>query len=353
MPERRPLRSGAVRREGATISAAPVPAERIPLNTWAIAFGLAGLAEAWTAATPLLGLPDAVRWVLWVVAAVGWIWLLVAHVARGLRTRLPLGDQLRHPAQGPIAALVPVVALLLGIQLDEVAPLAGAIVTGIALVAATGFAAWILGLWMRGGRPAEAVHGGYFLPTVAAGLVGATAAEVAGWHGIALGSFAVGILFWIVIQTVLVIRLAVQPPLPGPLTPTLAIMVAPPAVAGLAWFEINGGRVDDVQFALAGVLVLMLLIQLAFVARYRRLAFSLGFWSFTFPVAGAGAYGIHWAEIEGGAVGVIATIAILAGVTVLIGAIAVRSLVGRLRDRARHEDLEEETLEAADLDAAR
>ena len=103
----------------------PMPMERIPLNTLAIAFGLAGLAEVWTAGADVLGLPSAIGWTLWAVAAIAWLWLLIAHLARGARTHLPLGDQLRHPVQGPIASLVPVVALLLGSALHHLQPVAG------------------------------------------------------------------------------------------------------------------------------------------------------------------------------------------------------------------------------------
>ena len=118
--------------------------QRIPLNTLAIAFGLAGLAGVWTTAGRLFGLPDAIGQVLWAGVLVAWLWLIVAHLRRGARSAESLAAQLRHPAQGPIAALVPVVGMLIGADLYRFIPVAGAIVVIVSLIVAALFAGWIL-----------------------------------------------------------------------------------------------------------------------------------------------------------------------------------------------------------------
>ncbi len=275
----------------------PRKGQRIPLNTLAIGFGLAGLAAVWTTAGRLLGAPEAIAQVLWAVAAVAWVWLIVAHLRRGAKSSESLAAQLRHPAQGPIAALVPVVGMLLGADLHRFVPVAGEILVLVSMIAAAAFAAWILAFWHAGNLTPEAFHGGYLLPTVAAGLIAATTTYTIGLPRVAVGAFAVGVFFWIVISTVLLARLAFFAPLPAALTPTCAILLAPPAVAGTAWFTINGEHADLISTALLGLLVLMALQQLALLPRYRRLPFTLGFWSFTFPLAAAAGYGVGWLAI--------------------------------------------------------
>jgi tellurite resistance protein len=304
-----------------------IPAQRIPLNTLAIAFGLAGLAAVWTVAGQLLGVPDAIGQVLWVVVAIAWIWLIVAHLRRGARSAESLAEQLRHPAQGPIAALVPVVGMLLGADLYRFVPLAGEILVTASIVTAAILAGWILAFWHRGSLPPEAFHGGYLLPTVAAGLIAATTSFKIGLPVLAVGAFAVGVFFWIVISTVLLARLAFFAPLPDALTPTCAILLAPPAVAGTAWFTINGEHADVVSTALLGLLVLMALQQVALIPRYRRLTFTLGFWSFTFPLAAAGGYGAEWAAVEAFPGWQLAAWALVALVTAVILAVAARSVL--------------------------
>jgi tellurite resistance protein len=300
---------------------------RIPLNTLAIAFGLAGLAAVWTTAGRLLGVSPAVGQALWAGVVVAWVWLIVAHLRRGARSHESFADQLRHPAQGPIAALVPIVGMLLGADLHRFAPVAGLVVVVASIVVAAVFAGWILAFWHSGNLNPEAFHGGYLLPTVAAGLIAATTSFTVGLPVLAIGAFAVGIFFWIVVSTVLLARLAFFAPLPAALTPTCAILLAPPAVAGTAWFTINGEHADLVSTALLGLLVLMALQQLALIPRYRTLPFSLGFWSFTFPLAAAGGYGVEWLAIADFPGWQFVAWLLVALVTVVIVLVGLRSLV--------------------------
>lgn len=300
---------------------------RIPLNTLAISFGLAGLAVVWSTVAAELDLSPALPLVLWIGAAVAWVWLLVAHAVRGARSGEPLIGQLKHPAQGPIAAIVPTVGMLLGAELNLIWPAGGMILVLVSLVVALAFAGWILAFWHSGQLNPEAFHGAYLLPTVASPLVASAVSARLGFDVLAMGAFAVGILFWVVLVTVLLARLAFFPPLPQALTPTLAILLAPPAVAGTAWFAMNGPRPDPMSTALLGVLVLMVVLQLFLIPTYRRLPFTLGFWSFTFPVASAGAYGAQWLAIAAPVGWQAGVLAIAAVPTVLIAAIGVRSLV--------------------------
>ena len=299
---------------------------RVPLNTLAVPFGLSGLAAVWARASEDLGWPEGIGDALWVLAAIAWVSMIVAHAVRGAKTEETLASQLRHPAQGPIAALVPIVGMLLGATLYRVAPVAGIVLVVASIVVAAVFAGWLLSFWAGGHLQVDAIHGGYFLPTVAAGLVAATTAAEVGLTPVAIGAFAVGILFWVMIFALMLARLATRPALSAPLTPTLAIIVAPPAVAGTAWFAIAEGQQGPTEYALAAVTVVMVLMQLFLIPRYRSLRFSIGFWSFTFPVAAVSGYAIQWLSLLHPFGWQVLVVAILFGVTALIGAIGFASL---------------------------
>jgi tellurite resistance protein len=323
---------------------------RIPLNTFAIGFGLAGLAEVWSTAGRTLGFPGIVAQVLWLIAAIAWVWLIVAHLVRGAGSGSSLSAQLRHPAQGPIAALVPITGMLLAGDLLTLVPVAGVALLLLSTIAAAVFAAWLIGTWLQGALTLEALHGGYLLPTVAAGLVGADVAAAAGLPTMGWGLFGVGLFFWAVVTTLLLLRFAIRPALPDPLVPTMAILVAPPAVAGIAWFSLDGLRVDPVSSMLAGLGVLLLLVQLALLPRYRVLRFSLGFWSFTFPAAAVATDAALWARMLAAPGRQIVTIVLVTAATALIAAIAARSLKGLARRGPR--TTAEAVLGAADADDA-
>ncbi|MDT7782573.1 MAG: tellurite resistance protein [Pseudonocardiales bacterium] len=305
---------------------APVSAARIPLTTFAIGFGLSGLAGAWTAASPALGLPHVVSQAFWAVAAIAWVWLLVAHVARGMRSGEPLLAQLRHPVQGPVASLAPVTAMMLAAQLFSYSPLAGWVLYLAALAASAVLAAFVFGFWFEGRLELAAMHPGYLLPTVAPGFIGADVAMKLGSSGLAWALFGVGTFFGVAMTAVVVLRLTFYGALPDALAPTMMILLAPPAVAGISWFTLNGHEIDPVAQAMAGLGVVLLLMQAGLLPRYLRLPFSLGFWSFTFPLAAAVVLTEQWLQITQPAGWHVLTGVLVAALTVFIGGVGVRSL---------------------------
>jgi tellurite resistance protein len=300
---------------------------RIPLSTLAIPFGLSGLAEIWTEAGRDLGWVPSIGYALWVVAAIAWVWLITAHVVRGVKGEESLIDQLKHPAQGPIGALAAVVGMLLGATIYHVFPVVGIVLVIASITVSATFAGWLLSFWLSGTVQVDSVHGGYFLPTVASGLIAATTAAEVGLKPLAIGAFAVGIFFWIVILIVLLARFATRPQLPDALIPTLAIIVAPPAVAGTAWFVIEGVHRSSIEYGLAALAVVMVLMQVFLIPVYRKLRFSLGFWSFTFSFAAVGVYGIQWLALLRPFGWQVLAVAILIGITVLIGTIGIKSII--------------------------
>lgn len=307
-------------------SAAVSTAQRVPLGTFAIAFGLSGLADDWDLASSLLGLPHALVNCLWALAGISWLALLVTHAVAGHRSQRSLVAQLRDPIQAPLAALAPVTGMLLSAGLANHSLLAGRLLFGISASATTLYAGWILATWFAGGLDINSVHGGYMLPTVAGGLVGAEVAADLGYTSLGWWMFGAGLFFWIILCTLIVFRLMVSPALPDPLAPSMAILIAPPAVAGLAWHALTGALAGPVPQALAGVTALMLLVQLALVPRYLRLRFTMGFWSFTFPFAAAVAYALTALTPVGSAAQHVAGVTLISLATLLIGGISVVSI---------------------------
>jgi tellurite resistance protein len=321
---------------------------RIPLNTLAISLGSAGLAETWGAAGRTLGWSAVAAEVFWGIAAAVWLAMIAAHAVRGARSHETLASQLRNPAQGPIAAVWPIVGMALGSTLHEFWPVGGDVLIIASFILSTLFGAWLLAHLMNGQLRLESIHGGYFLPIAAAAFVAAAVLPSAGLANVAAGCFSVGVFFWIVTFILLFARLAFREPLAAPLFPTLAIMTAPPAVAGVAWIAMNGDQPSAVDYWLAASMVFMLLVQLAFLPRYVKLPFTLGFWSFTFPFAYSGVYAIDWLGILRPNGWHAAAIAVLAVVTALVGTIATKSIALAVHHRRHSLDTADVQLTVAD-----
>ena len=116
-------------------------------------------------------------------------------------------------------------------------------------------------------------HPGYFLPTVAGGLIAAEGAALVGQRRLAEVLLGFGVMSWVVVGSLILGRLFFRPLLPPPLQPTMAIEVAPAAASAAAWFAIHGRSIDTVTALLAGYGMLMVLAQLRLLPVYLRLKF--------------------------------------------------------------------------------
>ena len=267
-------------------------------NLFAVPFGVAGLAQAWSTVTQLAGASDWPGNVLWIVAAVTWLIILAAYLANVAAQRR-WKTELSDPTFGPFTALIFIVPVLLGARLAEQARGAGEVVFGCSAILVVLVGAWITGDWITGDGDIRRWHPGYYLPTAAGGLLAGGASAALGFTTLSHVLFGLGITSFVVLAAIISLRLyVVVPSVPPPLLPTIAIELAPPVVAGNSWFAINGGKVDTPAAVLAGLSLLMLLVQLRLIPLYRRAPFGPGFWAFPFPFAAAVTYGVHWLAAE-------------------------------------------------------
>jgi tellurite resistance protein len=138
-----------------------------------------------------------------------------------------------------------------------------------------------------------------------------------------------GTICWLIVASLILGRLFFRPFLPAPIAPTLAIEVAPAAVASVAYFAINGGRVDAFAAFLAGYGLLMVLVQVRLLPAFLRLKFAPSFWAFTFSWAAVGTAAVLWIDARQGHAAY--TYLVLAAVTLLIGGIAAPTVVALSR----------------------
>lgn len=266
-------------------------------NLFAVPFGLAGLATAWSAVTQLARVSGWPGDVVWIIAALSWLVTLAAYLANVAAQRRWKAE-LSDPTFGPFISLIFIVPVLLGTRLAEEARGAGEIVFGCSTVLMVLFAGWITGDWIIRHTDIKRWHPGYFLPAAAGGLLAGGASATLGFTTLSHVLFGLGITSFVVLASIISVRLYAEPSLPPPLLPTIAIDMAPSVVAGSAWFALNGGKVDTAQEVLAGLSVLMVLVQLRVIPMYRRAQFGPGFWAFSFPSAAAVTYGVHWLAAE-------------------------------------------------------
>lgn len=308
-----------------------VSTPRIPPNLFGIPFGVAGLGNVWLLAAGQHHAPRAISTVIFAVAALAWLLIAVLYLAGG---RAAVRHDLTDNITSPFPALALITPMLLSAQaIFPYAETPGRVLVDVFLVLTVLYGGWITGQWIYGPVELDKIHPGWFLPTVAGGLIAAFSAATVGQPRLGWTMLGLGTICWLVLGSIVLGRLLVRPALPAPLLPTLAIEVAPAAVASLAWFRLHGTAVDPVAAFLGGYGLLMVIAQIRLLPAYVKLAFLPSTWSFTFSWAAVATAGLVWLEVLEPAGYRAWEWVVLAAITLLIGAIAGRTVVALARRR--------------------
>ncbi|MEW1778391.1 TDT family transporter [Streptomyces sp. NPDC086777] len=271
------------------------PAYRVSLNYFAIPLGLAGLGGAWTAAPTALNAPEWVDGVLFSVSGVCWLAFTVVYVGERVRDRGAFRADREHPVDGASAAFLPVVGILLTMHFEQYVSFdAARMICWLLVFALSVVAGQLFAHWLTGRTSFDQLHPGYFLPLVAGPFVASIGLSTVHAQTAARAALGAGIFFWVIIGGVITARLITAGPLPYAATPALSVLLAPPATGGVAAFAAYPGPAGTLQATFLGIFLMTLMVQVFLLPKYRKLAFGLGFWNFTFPASVSANYIIRW-----------------------------------------------------------
>jgi tellurite resistance protein len=128
------------------------------------------------------------------------------------------------------------------------------------------------------------VHPAWFIPVVG-NLVVPLAGTTHAPADISWFFFGVGLLYWLVLTPLILFRVILADALPDRLRPTLAILIAPPAVAALAWDRLGGSPLDPFGRILLSAALFQALLLATQALRLIRVPFAIPTWAYTFPLA--------------------------------------------------------------------
>ncbi len=273
----------------AAVPAAPlVPHSRLahyPVPLFATVMGTSGFAIAWKKAGHVLGLPAeiglALQWwalALFVMIALGYLAKMASHWEA-------VKKEFAHPVRLNFFPAISICLLLLAVAFADTTPYSAAALWMVGAALHLCFTVIVMSSWIHHTRyDIKHANPAWFIP-----VVGNVIVPVAGVAfapiGVSWFFFSIGLVFWIVLLTIVMYRLFFHEPLPERLTPTLFILIAPPAVAFIAWLKLNGGTIDAFAQILYNVALFLTLLLAANALRFFRLRFFLSTWAYSFPLA--------------------------------------------------------------------
>lgn len=258
--------------------------EHFPISYFATVMGLSGLTIAWEKAESVLALPVNPAGTLMVLTSLVFVLLMAFYAGKLVRYPRAVAAELRHPVKLSFFPTTSISLILLSICALHMAPGLSLGLWGVGTAAHLLFTLYVLSVWMNHEHfEIHHMNPAWFIPVVGNILV-PIAGVAHGYAEVSWFFFSVGVVFWLVLMTMVFNRMVFHQPLPGKLLPTLFILVAPPAVGFIAYFRLTG-EVDAfarVLYYTGLFLTLMLLTQ---VNRFARLQFFLSWWAYSFPLA--------------------------------------------------------------------
>lgn len=258
--------------------------EHLPVALFSIIMGTTGLALAWSKAHAVLGAPVLIGEGLRGAASALFLLLLVLYGCKVLRHPQAVRAEMRHPVRVHFFPTVSISLLLLAVAYLESAPEAAWLLwlAGVALHLSLTLA--IFGSWLHHTHYAiQHANPAWFIPVVGNIIVPVAGVRLASPE-LSWFFFSIGLVFWIVLLTIVLYRLIFHEPLPARLTPTLFILLAPPSVGFIAYTLLVGG-VDGFGRILYYTALFLALLLASNAMRFLRVPFYISSWAYSFPLA--------------------------------------------------------------------
>jgi tellurite resistance protein len=299
--------------------------QHIPIGLFASVMGLAGLALVWRRAEAAAWLPPGTWWFAFALAAAAFLVLATAAIARAVRFPAAVQGDWQHPVKLNFFAAISIALILFGTLLARPLPAAALPLWAVGAIAHIALTLVALRRWMLAPNlPLAALNPAWFIPVVGNILVPLAGVEL-GYVEPSWFFFSVGIFFWPILLTLILYRLFFHDPLPQRLQPTLAILLAPPAVGFLAYLRLTDSF-DAVARVLFYVMMLTLLLLLTKLPQFLRLPFFPSSWAYSFPLAAAAVATFEYAQRVGAPAATIAAGGLAVAATVVIAALFVATL---------------------------
>jgi tellurite resistance protein len=297
-----------------------------PVSFFASVMGLAGLSIAHIRASHLWPELRAPALVLIILTAALFLALAVIYAIKFLRHREAVAEEFTHPVRLHFIPTISIALILLSIAFLEIDTNIAHALFAIGAPAHLLLTLVVLNQWLhRDSFQVPHLNPAWFIPIVGNILVPIPGVAL-GYESASWLFFAIGIVFWPLLFAIILNRILFHQPLPERLTPTLFILLAPPAVGFLAYLRLTGSldAFARVLYFFALFLVLFLATQ---IPRLARLRFFLSWWAYSFPLAAITIASFAMHERTGAAAHLAIAVGLLAVSTLVIAGLVLRTAV--------------------------
>jgi tellurite resistance protein len=258
----------------------------LPITFFGSVMGLCGLAIALIRFETIIAfnLHNAGVYVLYGVT-LWFIALTLFYVLKLIRYPQDVFMEFKHPVRMNFFPAYTISLLLLSIGYMDINTPLSAILWYIGAPLHLLFLLKIVSVWFHKDFDIKMINPAWFIPVVGTILV-PIAGVVHAPLELSWFFYSIGIIYWIVLFTIVTNRIIFHNPLPAKLLPTLFILIAPPTVGFISYTSLTGGF-DNFSRVLFYFGMFTLLQLVTMLDRFRKVPFSISWWAYTFPLDAA------------------------------------------------------------------
>ena len=256
----------------------------LPVSFFSTVMGMTGLAIAWQKAHLALGASPIVWQGLAALSSALFVGLLIVYGVKLVRHPNEVMAEWKHPVRVNFFPTISISLLLLGVVWLETTPSVALWLWAAGTVIHLLFTFAILSSWMYHTHyDIKHANPGWFIP-----VVGNLFVPICGVHFVSpeVGwfFFSIGMIFWIVLMTIIFYRVIFHDPIPPRLLATLFILIAPPSVGFVAYANLVPALDGFARILYYSAVFLTLLLG-GNVMRFIRGGFFISSWAYSFPLA--------------------------------------------------------------------
>lgn len=301
-----------------------------PVAIFSTVMGLAGLTIAWIKAHHTGGAPAPIGELLRWTASALYVFLLAIYAAKLIRHPAEVAAERAHPIRLNFFPAISIGLLLLSITWAPAAPHVAQWMWGVGAAIHLLFTLFAMSSWIHHTHyDIKHANPAWFIPVVGNILVPVVGVRFAP-ADISWFFFSIGLVFWLVLMTIVLYRLFFHEPLPARLTPTLFILIAPPAVGFLSYVALID-NVDAFARVLYFTALFLTLLLGSNALRFFRLPFFISAWAYSFPLAAMTLATFEMHVRSGNSFYAGLAWALLAVLTALVALLAVKTVLAAVR----------------------
>ncbi|MFW2373775.1 MAG: SLAC1 anion channel family protein [Gammaproteobacteria bacterium] len=296
-----------------------------PISFFAMIMGLSGLTIAWEKAQHVYALNLPINLLLTSITTIAFVILILVYGYKFINYRDQVQQEFRHPIKLNFFPTISISLILLSViylswdtTISQYLWISG---SSIHLV----FTLYVVNSWIHHEHyEIHHLNPAWFIPAVGNVLVPIAGVPL-GYLDVSWFFFSIGMIFWIILLTIMFYRILFHNPIADRLLPTMFILIAPPAVGFISYMKL-AVEIDAFARILYFIGLFFTLLLFAQIIRFIKLKFFLSWWAYSFPVAAMTIASLRMFEITSNHIYSYISILLLVVLTFIVGLLLIRTL---------------------------